>query len=167
VVVHGDTLSSIAYRHGTTVNALAHANGLKYPYMIYPGQRLFIPCHGHAPKPPHKPSEPDLEPAACNRAVQIVRPLEGETVDGVVQIIGTAAIPDFQFYKLEYSMGHTPLDSAFASINEVHTTPVSDSVLGTWYTGNMPNGEYTLRLTAVDMEGQFPQPCDVSIYIQH
>ncbi len=169
-VVSGDTLSSIAYRHGTTVQALARANGLKYPYMIYTGQRLHIPCgtgyHGKPPRRP-EPSEPDLEPAACSRAVQIVRPLEAETVGGVVQILGTASIPDFQFYKLEYAMSHTPLGTDFVSINEVHTTQVTDSVLGTWYTGNMPEGAYTLRLTAVDNRGQFPQPCDVHITIDN
>lgn len=162
-VVSGDTLSSIAYRHGTTVHALARANGLMYPYMIYPGQQLFVPC-GHHPKPGPSPA-PSLKPAACHRSVQIVRPLEGGTVGGVVQIIGTATIPDFQFYKLEYAAGHTPLDSSFASINEVHTTPVTDSVLGTWFTGNMPSGPYTLRLTAVDNRGQFPTPCNVHIHI--
>jgi LysM repeat protein len=170
-VARGDTLSGIAYRHGTTVHALARANGLKYPYIIYPGQQIYVPCGHHGKPPGHKPPghrpkpEPPLEPAACHRSVQIVRPYEDQTVGGVVQIIGTATIPDFQFYKLEYAPGHTPLATEFASINEVHTTPVSDSVLGTWFTGNMPTGAYTLRLTAVDNQGQFPAPCDVHIHI--
>jgi hypothetical protein len=86
-------------------------------------------------------------------------------VAGTVQVIGTANIPDFQFYKLEYAMGHSPLESAFASINQVYTTPVQDTVLGTWFVGNMPAGAYTLRLTAVDNRGQYPSPCDVHINI--
>jgi len=166
-VVPGNTLSGIAVTHGTTVHALARANGLMYPYIIYPGQRLFVPCPGggkpHA-KPPGR-HKPPLKPAACPRSVQIVRPLEGATVQGVVQIIGTADIPNFQFYKLEYAMSHNPLNSAFASINQVYTGPASDTVLGTWYVGNMPGGPYTLRLTAVDNQGQYPRPCDVHIRI--
>lgn len=169
VVQPGDTLSRIALRHHTTVQALATANGLRYPYVIYPGQRLVVPCPSVPPAPKPKPTPtPALKPAACARQVQIVRPLEGQHVSGVVQIIGTASIDNFQFYKLEYAIGHLPLDnSAFKSINEIYTTPVVDTVLGTWYVGNMPSGPYTLRLTAVDKRGQFPRPCEVHIFIDN
>ena len=43
VVGYGDTLFSIAQAYGTSVEALAEANGLTYPYTIYVGQRLVIP----------------------------------------------------------------------------------------------------------------------------
>ncbi|HEY77473.1 MAG TPA: LysM peptidoglycan-binding domain-containing protein [Thermoflexia bacterium] len=43
VVQRGDTLFSIARRYGTTVDAIAHANGLADPRHIYVGQRLVIP----------------------------------------------------------------------------------------------------------------------------
>lgn len=43
VVQFGDTLFSIALAYGTSVEALAEANGLTYPYTIYVGQRLVIP----------------------------------------------------------------------------------------------------------------------------
>jgi LysM repeat protein len=46
VVRRGDTLASIAYRHGTTVWAITNANGLANPNYIYPGQRLRIPTGG-------------------------------------------------------------------------------------------------------------------------
>lgn len=42
VVVKGDTLSDIAKRYKTTVNALATANGIKNPDKIYVGQELRI-----------------------------------------------------------------------------------------------------------------------------
>jgi LysM repeat protein len=47
----GDTLASIAYRHGTTVWAIANANGLANPNYIFPGQKLRIPAGGSAPAP--------------------------------------------------------------------------------------------------------------------
>lgn len=40
----GDTLSSIAQRYGTTVDALMQANGLNSTDQIYPGQVLNIPA---------------------------------------------------------------------------------------------------------------------------
>lgn len=42
VVAPGETLFSIAARYGTTVEALAIANGLSQPYIIYAGQSLTI-----------------------------------------------------------------------------------------------------------------------------
>jgi murein DD-endopeptidase MepM/ murein hydrolase activator NlpD len=43
IVQRGETLFLIAQKHGTTVAALAHANGLHDPTKIYVGQRLSIP----------------------------------------------------------------------------------------------------------------------------
>ena len=42
IVQRGDTLSSIAARHGITTQALAAANGITNPNRIYVGQRLVI-----------------------------------------------------------------------------------------------------------------------------
>ena len=42
-VVQGDTLSGIALRFGTTVQALVRANHIADPNLIYVGQTLVIP----------------------------------------------------------------------------------------------------------------------------
>jgi len=54
----GDTLSGIASRHGTTVSALARANGISNPNLIHAGRRLTIPGGG----PPNRPPPPDSTP---------------------------------------------------------------------------------------------------------
>jgi len=46
IVQRGETLFSIARRYGSTVDAIAHANGLPDPRRIYVGQRLIIPGIG-------------------------------------------------------------------------------------------------------------------------
>jgi LysM repeat protein len=46
VVQCGETLSSIAWRYGTSVWALVQANGLRNPNLIWVGQRLRIPGGG-------------------------------------------------------------------------------------------------------------------------
>ena len=48
-VQRGDTLASIARRHGTDYPTLARLNGLRPPYTIYPGQRLRLPGGSAAP----------------------------------------------------------------------------------------------------------------------
>ncbi len=49
-VREGDTLSSIAARFGTTVQAIADLNGLADPSLIYTGQRLAIPTFSYGRK---------------------------------------------------------------------------------------------------------------------
>lgn len=44
IVVSGDTLSKIAKKYGTTVQAIAKANGIKNVDLIFVGQRLTIPA---------------------------------------------------------------------------------------------------------------------------
>jgi predicted chitinase/LysM repeat protein len=51
----GDTLSGIAGRYGTSVGAIAQANGISNPNRIYVGQRLTIPGGGAAPRPNNPP----------------------------------------------------------------------------------------------------------------
>jgi LysM repeat protein len=55
-VRRGDTLSSIARRHGVSVWSLAQTNGISNPSLIYVGQVLRIPGSGSAPANP--PSSP-------------------------------------------------------------------------------------------------------------
>ncbi|MGD2144842.1 MAG: LysM domain-containing protein, partial [Anaerolineae bacterium] len=43
MVRRGETLFSIAKRYGSSVDALAHANGLADPTRIYVGQQLTVP----------------------------------------------------------------------------------------------------------------------------
>ncbi len=58
VVKPGDTLMTIAMRHGVRVSQLAAANGLAWTSWVYVGQRLTIPGTSAAPAP-----EPTPEPA--------------------------------------------------------------------------------------------------------
>lgn len=52
VVQPGDTLFRIAIRFGTTVSAIAQANGITNINLIYVGQRLIIPGGSGSPPPP-------------------------------------------------------------------------------------------------------------------
>ncbi len=52
IVARGETLASIAHAYGTTVQAIAAANGLWNPNLIYAGQRLVIPAGSTYPPPP-------------------------------------------------------------------------------------------------------------------
>ncbi|HRV92801.1 MAG TPA: LysM peptidoglycan-binding domain-containing protein [Anaerolineae bacterium] len=52
VVAPGETLFRIALQYTTSVDAIAAANGIPYPYIIQTGQRLIVPTAGaNAPVP--------------------------------------------------------------------------------------------------------------------
>lgn len=51
VVQRGENLFRIALKYNTTVEAIAAANGIRNPQLIYVGQKLTIPKGGTAPPP--------------------------------------------------------------------------------------------------------------------
>jgi len=51
VVQRGENLFRIALRYNTTVEAIAAANGIRNPQLIYVGQKLTIPKGGTTPPP--------------------------------------------------------------------------------------------------------------------
>jgi LysM repeat protein len=55
VVAPGETLYRIALNYGSSVDAIAGANRIPYPYLIQAGQQLIIPAYGTYPEPPPPP----------------------------------------------------------------------------------------------------------------
>lgn len=83
VVRVGENLSSIAARYGTTVSALARANGIANPNHIYVGQRLLIGSGGgSAAQPAPAPSQPAASSGRwidINLSTQTLTAYEGST----------------------------------------------------------------------------------------
>jgi len=79
----GDTLSTIAARHGVGVNALASANGLSLRSIIRPGQRLTIPGRGGS-------SESASQRATNGSGARQHRVRRGDTLWGLSQRYGTS-----------------------------------------------------------------------------
>lgn len=51
IVKSGDTLYGIAARHNVDLHQLIAINGIKPPYIIYPGQKIIIPGVAKPPQP--------------------------------------------------------------------------------------------------------------------
>jgi len=79
VVAPGESLGSIAKRHGIATTALAAANGLKNPNHIVPGQRLVVPgaavAAPAAPPPPTADAEAPIAAAPAEEAAPAHLPL--------------------------------------------------------------------------------------------
>ncbi|NPV07583.1 MAG: tetratricopeptide repeat protein [Anaerolineae bacterium] len=96
------------------------------------------------------------------RAVQIVAPVAGQSLSGKVEVLGTAAIADFAYYKLECAPADTP--GAWTVIHQ-SDRQVEGGVLAVWSTGTLAPGEYILRLTAVDSTGNYPPYAEVRVKV--
>ena len=87
----GNTLSQLAQKFGTTVQALAQKNNIKNPDLIYAGDTLIIPGKGFAGKSSFGGSTPDVSSRLQGRdgvggaAAPSLPPLSGGTAGGVSQ----------------------------------------------------------------------------------
>lgn len=113
------------------------------------------------PTPTPKPS---VAPPQCpNPAAQITSPGVGQVVTGSVQFVGTANVENLDYYKLELGVGESPDQWAFLFSRQ---EPVVNGTLGSWNSGTVPPGVYTIRLVVVDRTGNYPPPCQVTLKVE-
>ncbi len=93
------------------------------------------------------------EPVQQQSQVQITSPEVSQEIRGVVPIIGSALVPDFQYYKVEYGNGPDP--SQWFVIGSMHEASVVNGQLEIWDTTRLPDGVYSLRLRAVRRDGNY------------
>lgn len=92
---------------------------------------------------------------AAELRLEITSPSVGERIRGRVPIIGSAQVPDFQFYKVEWGIGPNP--GQWAVIGELQEQPVIAGQLIVWDTTVLPDDVYTLRLTGVRIDGNWEE----------
>lgn len=129
-----------------------HRTPVRQPWEIPP-----TPTATPAPAPSPTPlAGPAARPTAAPPApaavqVAITSPAPGERVSGAVRIVGSAALPGFQSYRLEWGAGPAP--TAWQPVGAARAEQVVNGLLGTWDTATVRNGSYTLRLTVTDRAG--------------
>ena len=85
---------------------------------------------------------------------EIVHPGEGQALQGIVTIRGTASHPAFEAFELAFSLDPDPTETWFP-LGEPVDTPVVDGRLAIWDTGPISDGNYRLRLE-VQIKGGDP-----------
>lgn len=91
----------------------------------------------------------------------ISSPVDGDIVNDVVELIGTANIPNFGFYKLEMKR---PDEDIWATIQAGNQITVNEK-LGDWDTRSLTPGVYQIGLVVVDNEAKASQPCVVQVNV--
>mgnify|MGYP001091988963 CR=1 FL=1 len=116
--------------------------------------------------PPELTSSPApmvMAPNCPNPSARLVSPGQNQMIKGSVPIIGTANIPNMQYYKLEFRPAGSSADYSYIGGQNAP----ADGTLTVWNTAPLPDGVYTLRLVVVDHTGNYPPPCEVSVIITH
>lgn len=93
----------------------------------------------------------------------ITFPAAGLTVSGVVTVLGTATIGDFQRYELYYKPSAAD-DSAYTYFAD-GVEEVFDGPLGLWDTNDLPADEYTLRLRVVRNDANYMEYFTSQVYV--
>ena len=93
--------------------------------------------------------------------IMISYPLEESSISGVVEVMGTANIANFGFYKLEMKR---PNETIWATIQAGNQVTIDDK-LGDWDTRTLTPGVYQLGLVVVDNEAKTSLPCVVQVNV--
>jgi hypothetical protein len=98
--------------------------------------------------------------ATCpNPGAQIVSPEPGtQFFSNLVLIKGSASIPDFSHYKIEYATDPNVNNWTYLFEKD---TPVENDTLLELNTTTVPSGPYGVRLSVIDHTGNYPEPCIV------
>jgi hypothetical protein len=106
---------------------------------------------------------PTAQAAGCIPGqIAISSPKPGEEIQGSVTLKGTANIPNFGFYKYEFSsMG----SDAWKTIS-ANREAVQDGDLGNWDTSTIATGDYQLRLVVTDNQGNELPACVIPLRIK-
>ena len=121
-------------------------------YKIYPPQyREWALQHGIPQPPPGVFATPAPDQGQID--VAIASPGEGAVVAGIVPVFGSASVPGFASFEVQYGISHDP--GAFSlPISGPFGAPVVNGQLGTWDTTQLENGPHTLRVLVRDQRGQ-------------
>lgn len=117
------------------------------------------------PVVPTATSAPIAASAACADSRSIFSsPVNGQTISGLVSIIGTASHAQFDYYKIEYAPG-VDVDSGYTYLGG-GKDQVLNGVLWSFDARTLPAGPWTLRLTVVDQTGNWVEPrCKITVTV--
>lgn len=166
-VERGNTLFSIARAVGSSVGELKTVNCIPDADNIATGDVIFVPRSPNGPVQTGVPRVPDanqllIREGCALAASQIVAPQPGQRLQGTFSLAGTAALDEFQYYKIEVRPDFTNVYNFYSQSFE----PVNNGSLGAVNAEMFDDGLYWLKLTVVDRTGNFIEPCVVPVIFE-
>ncbi|OGO17054.1 MAG: hypothetical protein A2Z14_09090 [Chloroflexi bacterium RBG_16_48_8] len=102
-----------------------------------------------------------------NPKATITSPQDGDSISGIIDVLGAADIPGFAFYKVEIrSLGSEAIWQAIgAGSGPICESCAIEELLARWDTSLVTAGDYLLRLTVMDSVGNAPLPCELRVRV--
>jgi membrane peptidoglycan carboxypeptidase len=123
-------------------------------YEVYPPEAADWVNDNEIPQPPAEYDDAYGSPVAGG-PVSILNPTPYQYVSGGLVISGSAMIDNFALYRLEYGQGLNPV--SWTQLGGDHANQVDRGPLEFWDTAGVPEGLYTLQLTALRHDQTFQQ----------
>ncbi len=123
-------------------------------YEIYPPEADDWVRDNAIPQPPTQYDDA-FGPPVAGGPVAIINPTPYQYISGGVIISGNVLIDNFALYRLEYGQGLNP--TSWTQLGGDHPNQVDRGPLEYWDTTNLPEGLYTLQLTALRNDQSFQQ----------
>lgn len=105
-----------------------------------------------------------IDPSGCvPDEIFIAAPESGDILQGRVDVLGSADVPNFGFYKFEVARAEEEL---WLTIQAGRSVVQDDILVENWDTSRLPIGDYVLQLIVTDSEGEELIPCRISVRIE-
>jgi 1A family penicillin-binding protein len=115
-------------------------------FEVYPPEyRTWAETNGK-PQPPVDVCHIHTQPPR----VEIIQPRDGDIVEGIVPVYGSARMADLDHYEVQYGIGENPIGWGQVARQDFS---LEDGVLGAWDTRQRNNGLYSLRVVVFDHHG--------------
>jgi len=166
----GENLFRISLRSGVPLAEMQRVNCIVNPANIIAGQVIYVPpafFYSSAPTSPIQTQDVTSSiprQSGCGApGIQIAYPAPGAILTGRFAVTGSATLGDnnnrFSFYKLELRAEN---ETTFHNVGQA-SQPVVSGTLATIDPAAFGPGNYQLKLTVVDVTGNYPQPCAIRV----
>jgi hypothetical protein len=102
-----------------------------------------------------RPEHSVAAPLTQDPIAAITAPTDGQELQGVVTLTGSANHPEFDRYELAFGPEPNPNDAW--QVFSTNPQPVAGNVLGVWDTGSVGDGAYSLRLRVVRKDSNYDE----------
>jgi len=91
-----------------------------------------------------------------------VDPLNGDELEGSIELIGTVNVPNLGFYKYEYRYQG---DEFWIPISAENQPVIEGPLGGIWNTESLQPGNYFLRIVVSDNANNLLKPCQIEVKV--
>jgi hypothetical protein len=103
-------------------------------------------------------------PLQASEALRINSPAANETVSGIMEIRGSAALPGMMRFRVEFAYDPDPTGTWFLILEG--TEPVLNGQLAVWDTTSVSEGDYTVRLAAFFADGSMREAVTRGLHVR-